>query len=396
MGDRLVLRGNSKVLAVILFVAVMSSASAAVGAPVARGTVRASRAVVAPGPAGFLDIATSGVGESLATATYLGLPGRSTSFSGSLTLGTDEDDVHKVLLEAGEVVTFEVDAGESTDYGMFIYAPEALVSDIPEPYDYVPPYYYGGPESYPIDYTFTVPVSGYYYIWVFTWNDGTTADGGSGPYELTVDVEGSGTTIQFDPLGVLDYGVRPTISGRLVSRFAGETPTGTVVLSMQLPGENGAMVTAASQETASDGTFLFRNVGYLGIYPMQYNALYVVNYQGNYDFASSAANLFVDMRNKLSTPTASRYGTRSYTLAGYSESQHPRGAVIARIYVWRYVNGGWKPSGYRSATASDSGGRSRYSVKYKFPATGRWRIRAYHSDLDHAPTWSDYSYFTVR
>jgi hypothetical protein len=130
------------------------------------------------------------------------------------------------------------------------------------------------------------------------------------------------------------------------------------------------------------------------VWPMK--AYYQVQFEGTAIDSPSAESITVNMRAALARPSASRYGTRSYTLSGMLAPQHTAGTYPVRIYLWKSVRGHWKAYVYRNARASNSGFDTRYSVKYKFPSTGKWRLQAYHSDSSHATTRSSYTYLTVR
>ena len=40
--------------------------------------------------------------------------------------------------------------------------------------------------------------------------------------------------------------------------------------------------------------------------------------------------------------------------------------------------------------------KTKYKATVNLPHSGRWRVRAYHSDSDHAPSYSGYDYITVK
>jgi hypothetical protein len=67
-----------------------------------------------------------------------------------------------------------------------------------------------------------------------------------------------------------------------------------------------------------------------------------------------------------------------------------------RIYKYRYVSGKWKSYGYVKAKASNYSTYTKYSASLSLPKSGRWRIRAYHSDKRHATKRSAYDYITVK
>ena len=40
--------------------------------------------------------------------------------------------------------------------------------------------------------------------------------------------------------------------------------------------------------------------------------------------------------------------------------------------------------------------KTKYKATVSLPHAGRWRVRAYHSDSSHAPSYSGYDYITVK
>jgi len=124
---------------------------------------------------------------------------------------------------------------------------------------------------------------------------------------------------------------------------------------------------------------------------------YKVQYLGSSDFNASADKGTISTTARLSGASAKRYATRSYALSGTLNPGLQEGspAAAVRVYLWRYVSGHWKAAGYRTAKASGAD-VAKYSTNYKFPYAGKWRMRAYHSDSDHLPTWSGYTYVTVK
>jgi hypothetical protein len=49
-----------------------------------------------------------------------------------------------------------------------------------------------------------------------------------------------------------------------------------------------------------------------------------------------------------------------------------------------------------TAKVYTSGSVSKYSARLYLPYRGSWRVRAYHYDADHAPSYSSYRSFRVR
>jgi hypothetical protein len=390
MGNRLISRVSARVMAAALFVALVCAASVAFAATVEKGTLRAPHGTERVAPSGEVGAATAGI-DSQIPGTELDISlARTTYFAGDLAAGFDKDDVHAAYLYAGEVVTVTVNASSSTDFGLAVFGPWCTDIFTDSPVASAPPYFYGGPDAYPIEVNFKVPVTGNYYVDVWTWTDTETPggpyDGGTGPYDLSLTIERAATGLMIFPQPTLSYMATATIEGLVYSRFVAEVPEGDVLLSISLNGFNYWPVVSQS---LTDGGFYFTS-----IWPMK--AYYQVQFEGTAIDGPSAEDMTVNMRASLARPSASRYGTRSYTLSGVLRPYHTTGTTVVRVYLWRSVNGHWKAAGYRNAKASAYGYDSKYSVRYKFPYKGKWRLQAYHSDSGHATTRSSYTYLTVR
>ena len=111
-------------------------------------------------------------------------------------------------------------------------------------------------------------------------------------------------------------------------------------------------------------------------------------------------------RAYLTTPYASStlYHTRSYTMYGYLKPRHASGGYPVRLYAYRWekVNGvyTWKLRVSVSAKAANytslGSTYTKYSASVRLPYAGRWRIRVYHSDAGHYPTYTSYRVVTVK
>jgi hypothetical protein len=122
---------------------------------------------------------------------------------------------------------------------------------------------------------------------------------------------------------------------------------------------------------------------------------YLAQYGGTDFYNPSSSSMTVGMLAYLTSPSAKRNATRTYTMTGGLGSWHAAGPAV-QIYLWRYVGGKWKAAGCRTASVAGYFVLQLYSAKYKFPAAGKWRLQAYHSDASHAPTRSAYTYLTVK
>lgn len=110
---------------------------------------------------------------------------------------------------------------------------------------------------------------------------------------------------------------------------------------------------------------------------------------------SEATPAFVKARASVGTPVApsSAKKGRRFTTYGSLYPAHATGTAV-RIYKWRYVSGKWKPYGYVTAKTVAS---SKYSVSMSLPYTGKWRLKAYHSDGGHYGTYSPrYDTITIK
>lgn len=75
----------------------------------------------------------------------------------------------------------------------------------------------------------------------------------------------------------------------------------------------------------------------------------------------------------------------------------PRHAGQTRLVFERYSPaGGWKVQKRMEARNAPRPGYSAYSLRHKLSKAGVWRVRAYHADRSHAPTWSPVQRFIVR
>jgi beta propeller repeat protein len=92
------------------------------------------------------------------------------------------------------------------------------------------------------------------------------------------------------------------------------------------------------------------------------------------------------------------YRNHHYTIYGYVAPRHTSGTylVTLKFYlrnskgVYVYHHSVSAKRYYYSTT------KTKYSVKTSLSSKGKWRVRAYHSDSGHAPSYSGYDYITVK
>jgi hypothetical protein len=100
----------------------------------------------------------------------------------------------------------------------------------------------------------------------------------------------------------------------------------------------------------------------------------------------------------LTTPrsvTSVRHGY-SFRVTGSLKPRHASGSKTVTLYCYRLQSGSWVLRKTVLVKVSNSGSSSAYSLLLSLPYSGRWRIRAYHSDAGHAAAFSGSRYITAR
>ena len=92
------------------------------------------------------------------------------------------------------------------------------------------------------------------------------------------------------------------------------------------------------------------------------------------------------------------YRNHHYTIYGYVAPRHTSGTYLVTlkfylrnshgVYVYHHSV---KARRYYYSTT-----KTKYKATVSLPHKGRWRVRAYHSDAGHAPSYSGYDYITVK
>jgi parallel beta-helix repeat protein len=129
---------------------------------------------------------------------------------------------------------------------------------------------------------------------------------------------------------------------------------------------------------------------------------YCVRFAGDSGYLSygPTAAIYLTPKAYVGNPVApsTMSKTSYYSVYAYLKPRHSAGTNPVRIYRYRYVSGSWRQYGtYVTAKAANYSTYSKCSVKMKLPYTGKWRLRAYHSDAGHSTAWSSgYDYVTVK
>ncbi len=135
---------------------------------------------------------------------------------------------------------------------------------------------------------------------------------------------------------------------------------------------------------------------YRAVRSLTANAAFQLRFAGSQRYEPSISRaVLVRARAYLSRPDTPLVVKRGayFTIQGYLK---PRHSGYTRLYLQRYAAGEWRPYTSVNARNADLSGYTRYSLRYKPPSAGLWRVRAYHADPDHAPTWSPPKRFVVR
>ena len=114
--------------------------------------------------------------------------------------------------------------------------------------------------------------------------------------------------------------------------------------------------------------------------------------------ASFAANVLP--KATVYTPVAPSSVTHShaFTVYGYVAPRHTSGTYLATLkFYLRNSHGVYvfhdsvNAKRYYYSTT-----KTKYKASVALPHTGKWRVRAYHSDSGHSPSYSGYDYITVK
>ena len=92
------------------------------------------------------------------------------------------------------------------------------------------------------------------------------------------------------------------------------------------------------------------------------------------------------------------YRNHHYTIYGYVKPRHSSGYYLVQLnFYLRNSHGVYVYHSHVHARRYYySSTMTKYSAKVSLPHSGRWRVRAYHTDAGHAPSFSGYDYITVK
>jgi len=184
------------------------------------------------------------------------------------------------------------------------------------------------------------------------------------------------------------YGTRVWLTGSLLGN------------GLPLPAMQGVSVwrsgdAGASWTHVTPATYDWSRLSYRAEVIPTANALYQMRFAGDWLYGECASNS-VEIKARAYLPTPQGPSTLRYravaTISGLLLPGHG-GSTALRFY--RYYRSRWRFYTTRQATNTSSGGWTKYVAKYRLPYRGRWYVKAYHSDADHAATYSNARYIRV-
>jgi hypothetical protein len=99
--------------------------------------------------------------------------------------------------------------------------------------------------------------------------------------------------------------------------------------------------------------------------------------------------------NTPSAPSSVHHG-RAFTVSGTVKPRQKSGSKAVTLYFYRSESGHWKLRKTMALKVSNYKSYSRYSTRLSLSLKGKWRMRAYHVDGTHAPTYSGWRGFSVK
>lgn len=183
--------------------------------------------------------------------------------------------------------------------------------------------------------------------------------------------------------------------------IGGVLTAGRTVVLQKASSAAGPYSDVSSMVTGSGGAYSF------SVRPSSYTRYRVRFASSLAEQASVSASVGFDPKVYLSAKPWATYGsstvttfyrTRTYTWRSTLAPRHTKGSYAGRVYFERYSASKGKYVAYtsRAMYAYDYGSISRIKASYKFPYKGKWRVRVYHNDAGHAPTYSSWKYVYVR
>ena len=192
---------------------------------------------------------------------------------------------------------------------------------------------------------------------------------------------------------VVGYGAKAKVTGSLVS--VGGTPIANGAFALEFSNDGRTWSNAPGGATDAAGNFSISS------FALTHADYLRVNFPGDLQhvyLSAQSAGVLVKPKAVLTTPVApsKMSHTKSYDVHGSLTPYHHATSNVGTLWCYRLEKGHWHLRKSFGLTAADSGVISRYDATVKLSTKGKWRMRAYHSDASHAPTYSSWRTVTVN
>lgn len=320
----------------------------------------------------------------------------------STTVGglSDTDDVYRVFVQAGQTIEATLSAEAGTDPKLYVFDPTSTDVDVDA----------WVAEDTSSDLTkvlnYTAAATGYHYMDVYSGGEpgayrlecSASVDSGDnipGLAARSAHVSGAlGVTTDTDDVYRIHAVAGQKIFASLTGFHSRDTTNTDFDLYVYGPAARDARTDTPLAK--SDGAKYAKSVGFTARATGDYYLLaHAFAGKGTYSL-----DWWVRSYVSVGAPVAPSKATRGhrFTVYGYVSPAHSSATYyLVKLYFYRLEHGRYV---YRKKVMarrySHSARASKYKVTTSLPSAGRWRVRAYHSDSAHVPTYSGLRYITIR
>ncbi len=217
---------------------------------------------------------------------------------------------------------------------------------------------------------------------------GKTATGGRANAAQALGVESATLTLAASPT-LVNYSGTTALTGKL-SGSSGRVPNKTVTVWRSTNGGSSWTQDGTATYDAASGTYKASRT-------LAANTTFQMRFAGDSSYtAATSPKVLVQARAYLSQPVtpSTVYKNTSFATSGYLKPYH---SGYTRLYFYRYYSGKWNYyTKVNAPNAKYNVSITKYTLSYKLPYAGSWYVRAYHSDGNHAATWSPVKRFSVK
>jgi len=215
-----------------------------------------------------------------------------------------------------------------------------------------------------------------------------TKTGGRLNAAQALGVESATLTLAASPT-LVNYSGTTALTGKL-SGSSGRVPNKTVTVWRSTNGGSSWTQDGTATYDAASGTYKASRT-------LAANTTFQMRFAGDSSYtAATSPKVLVQARAYLSQPVtpSTVYKNTSFATSGYLKPYH---SGYTRLYFYRYYSGKWNYyTKVNAPNAKYNVSITKYTLSYKLPYAGSWYVRAYHSDGNHAATWSPVKRFSVK